>query len=306
MISPALPKNPLASNCQIPYYSLFFLTSVSSNMNGIKKAALFLSGLDFAEVDQLLSRLDGESAKLVRREMHRHHNLSMEETQRLDEEFLHSAGWKPAGTIREYQFATPKPVTYAPPKRSTVKYGAEAFVPSVRSFDFMKNWPVNDVVSAVIDEHPQTIAVVLAHLPQKKMRAVLSVLPAELQGDIQRRLVDYEMPEDSVVQEIESALKMRYRNQRRTARHSATLESFEEMETLSDSELATLFHSVDLTTAMLALIGAERALITRIMRYFSPTEKHEMRKRTESLNSVDEEDIEHARQSLLEQYHATL
>jgi len=275
-------------------------------MNGIKKAALFLSGLDYTEVDQLLSRLDGEAANLVRREMRRHHNVSVEETQRLDEEFLHSAGWKPAGATREYQFATPKPATYAPPKRPTVKYGVEAFVPSVRSFDFMQNWSINDVVSAIIDELPQTIAVVLAHLPQSTMKSVLSALPTELQRDLQRRLVGYEMPDEQIVQEIESALKMRYRHQRRTTRRSATLESFEEIETLSDSELATLFHSVDLTTAMLALIGAEPTLITRIMRHFSPTEEHEMRKRLKTLSGIDEEDIDLARQSILHQYHATL
>ena len=276
-------------------------------MDGIKKAALFLSGLDYSEVDQLLSRLDGDSARLVRREIMslQHRNVSSTETQRLDEEFLRAASWKPAGAIREYQFATPKPATYAPPTRPTVKYGAEMFVPPVRSFNFMQNWSVNDVVSAIIDEHPQTIAVVLVHLPQSKMKSVLSALPTELQRDIQRRLTNYEMPDEQVVQEIESTLKMRYRNQQRTTRHSAALESFDDIETLSDSALATLFHSVDLTTAMLALIGAEPALISRIMRHFSPTEEHEMRKRLKTFPSIDEEDIDRARQDILQQYHAT-
>ena len=276
-------------------------------MDGIKKAALFLSGLDYSEVDQLLSRLDGDSARLVRREIMslQHRNVSAAETRRLDEEFLHAAGGKPVGAIREYQFATPKPATYAPPKRPTVKYGAEVFVPHVRSFDFMQNWSVNDVVSAIIDEHPQAIAVVLVHLPQSKMKSVLSALPPELQRDLQRRLAGYEMPEEQVVREIESALKMRYRHQQRPARHLAVLETFDDIETLSDSALATLFHSVDLTTAMLALIGAEPALIARIMRHFSPTEEHEMRKRLKTFPSIDDADIDHARQAILQQYHAT-
>jgi len=287
-------------------------------MNGIKKAALFLSGLDYTEADQLLSRLDGESARMIRREIMslQHHNVSAEMSNQLDEEFLHSAGWTPARSMRptptrEYQFATPKPTTYTSPKRPTVqqnpvKYTAEAFVPPVRSFDFMRDWSANDVVSAIIDEYPQTIAVVLAHLPQKKMQSVLSALPTELQREIKRRLDSYEMPDEQFIEEIESALKMRYRSQRRSVKRSAMLESFDDIETLSDSDLATLFRSIDLTKAMLSLIGAEPALIARITRHFSPTEEHEMRKRLKGLNSVDEEDIAQARRDILEQYNATI
>ena len=281
-------------------------------MNGIKKAALFLSGLDYTEADQLLSRLDRESARLIRREIMSlgQYNVSVEETQQIDEEFLDAAGWQPARLMREYQFTTPSPTTYAPPRRpavqhNPVKYTAEAFVPPVRSFDFMRDWSANDVASAIISEQQQTIAVVLAHLPQSKMNSVLSALPMDLQREIKRRLDSYEMPDEQFIEEIESALKMRYRSNRRSARRSAMLESFEDIETLRDSDLATLFHSVDLTTAMFSLIGAEPALVARILRHFSPTEEHEMRKRLQRLNSIDEEDIEQARRVILEQYNAT-
>ena len=114
------------------------------------------------------------------------------------------------------------------------------------------------------------------------------------------------MPDEQFIEEIESALKMRYRNSQRSARRLTMLESFDDIGTLGDSELATLFHSVDLTTAMLALIGAEPALVTRILRHFSPTEEHEMRKRLKRLHSIDEEDIEQARRGILEQHNATI
>jgi flagellar motor switch protein FliG len=280
-------------------------------MNGIKKAALFLSSLDYTAVDQLLSRLDTESAKQVRREIMslRHQDVSAETSHKIDEEFWHAAdvaGWTPDRPIREHQFAAPKSATYTPPKRSAVKYNTEAFVPPVRSFDFMQNWSVGDVVSAIIDEHPQTIAVVLAHLPQSKMKAVLSALPPNLQREVKRRLDDYEMPAEPVIQEIESALKARYRNHHRSARRSVGLESFDDIETLSDSELSILFRSVDLTTAMLSLIGADKKLIARITKHFSPTEEHQMRKRLQQLGSIDAEDIDRAQQDILEQYNGTL
>jgi flagellar motor switch protein FliG len=275
-------------------------------MNGIKKAALFLSNLDYIEADQLLSRLDSESARLIRREMCRNQNVSVEESHQLDEEFLHSAGWQPSWTHREHQFAAPKRATYASPKRPTAKYTAETFVPPVQSFEFMQNWSVNDVVSAIIDEHPQAIAVVLAHLPQSKMKAAISALSPELQREVKRRLDTFEMPEEQIVQEIESALKVRYRRQLRPVSRSAMLESFDDLVTLSDKELATLFHSVDLTRAMLALIGADPILITRVTKHFSPTEEHHIQKRLKQLGNIDGEDIDNARRDILEQYNATI
>ena len=280
-------------------------------MNGIKKAALFLSSLDNIEMDRVLSRLDAESARLIRREMCRNQGVSAKESHQLDEEFLHSAGWQPSWSRREHQFAPPKQATYTSPKRSAVQsqrvqYTAEAFVPPVRSFDFMRNWSIGDIVSAVIDEHPQAVAVVLAHLPQSKMKAAMSALPPELQREIKQRLDTFEMPEEQVVQEIESALKVRYRRQLRPASRPAMLESFDDLVTLSDKELSTLFHSVDLMKAMRALIGADAVLISRVTKHFSPTEEHQMQERLKKLGSIDEEEIEQARHDILEQYNATI
>ena len=280
-------------------------------MNGLKKAALFLSSLDYTEADRLMSRLDAVSQKMIRREIMslRHDGISAEQTHRLDEEFLHTAGWQPSLPHREYQFASPKPAAYAPPRPRT-PYTAEAFVPPVRSFSFMRNWSVSDVVNALIDEQPQTIAIVLAHLPQSQMNSVLPAFPPELQREIKHRLDNYALtssgPDEQIVQEIESALQIRYRRQHRPERRSAALETFEDIETLSDSQLTKLFHSVDLTTAMLALIGADTTLIARITRTFSPTEEHEMRKRLKQLGSINENDVEQARKYILEQYNGML
>jgi len=280
-------------------------------MNGIKKVALFLSGLDYTEADRLMSRLDAVSQKMIRREMRslRFDSISAEQTHRLDEEFLHTAGWQPAPPYREYQFAASKPATYVPQQPRT-PYTAEAFVPPVRSFSFMRNWSVSDVVNALIDEQPQTIAIVLAHLPQSQMNSVLPAFPPELQREIKQRLDHYALstsgPDEQIVQEIESALQIRYRRQHRPERRSAALKTFEDIETLSDPQLAKLFHSVDLTTAMLALIGADTTLIARITKTFSPTEEHEMRKRLKQLDRIHEDDVAQAQEYILEQYNGTL
>ena len=292
-------------------------------MNGLKKAAVFLSSLDYTEADKLLSRLDVESARSIRREIMslRHDNITVEETQRLDEEFLHTAGWQPAGRHREHQFATRRQTADGRQQqispRSLHAYSSAAVCrppsavspavsPAVPSFDFMRHWSIGDIASAIVDEHPQTIAIVLAHLPQSLMKSVLSAFPPELQRDVQRRLDNYTMPDAEVVQEIESALRVRYRPPRRPVRQQAALEVFEDVATLNDSELAKLFRSVDLVTAMLALIGADSTLIARVTKHFSPTEEAEMRKRLKRLGNIDEEDIEQARQYILEQYNGLL
>jgi flagellar motor switch protein FliG len=56
-------------------------------------------------------------------------------------------------------------------------------------------------------EHPQTIAVVVSHLPPERGADVLASLPASLQAAVARRLVDLEAADPEVVREVERGLQ---------------------------------------------------------------------------------------------------
>src|SRR5690606_23230485 len=71
-------------------------------------------------------------------------------------------------------------------------------------------------------EHPQTIAVVVSHLEPSCGAEVLASLPADLQAEVARRLVDLEETDAELLHEIERGLaswlnQQRHATERRTA-----------------------------------------------------------------------------------------
>jgi flagellar motor switch protein FliG len=312
-------------------------------MDGIRKTALLLSGLEWQTVDLLLGRLDTESAKAVRREMMSLGAVSVKETDRLANEFLHKAGRKRRNppTVMEHQFA--EHTNYSPPYRSgkTVRFGAEAFIPpdhlpnhssdyypSNRPFDFLRYAETEDIAQEIANEHPQTVAVVLAHLPASRAGKILGSLPAALQNDVTKRLAEFEETDQQILHEIELSLRERLENRRNsetrrtkgnavlrkifeTSRTQETnqsyaatefpnrLYSFHDLEHLNDTELLTLFSSVDPVTALTALIGAKPSLIERVTKHLSPTKEYQMRQQLKRLGTIDENEVTHARNILL-------
>jgi hypothetical protein len=78
-------------------------------------------------------------------------------------------------------------------------------------------------------------------------------------------------------------------------------EEFSGISHLSNADLSTLFHQVDLMTAMLSLVGAEPSFIQRVVGRFSPADEAEMRNRLRQLDRIDEDDVLAARITLLEE-----
>jgi len=55
-------------------------------------------------------------------------------------------------------------------------------------FDFIRNAQPGQIVKFIQDEHPQTMALIMAHLPHKTSALVLSELPQGTQRDVVRRI----------------------------------------------------------------------------------------------------------------------
>ncbi len=210
-------------------------------MDGIKKAALFLSGLEWKTVDTLLGRLEPEQARALRREMMslEFQSVSSQDTNRLASEFLHAAGNKTrraGGSARhaviEHQLAAP-PTTYGPPprKNSTPRFVETDFQPQdwtekklkQKPFEFFHNSSAAEIVQEMAQEHPQTIAMVVAHLPASQARAVLEEMPGVLQKDLARRLAAFDVPDEEVLHDIETSIRERFEERLREKQRRAAV-----------------------------------------------------------------------------------
>ena len=78
-----------------------------------------------------------------------------------------------------------------------------------RPFSFLTQVEPAQIVQFLVDEHPQTISLIITYLPTSHGAKLLSMLPEEIQGDIATRIARIGPATPEVVDEVETALKER-------------------------------------------------------------------------------------------------
>jgi flagellar motor switch protein FliG len=76
-----------------------------------------------------------------------------------------------------------------------------------KSFRVLKNLDSGQLISFLADEHPQTTALILVHLPPRQAGVVLAGLPEERQGDVALRMARIGTIAPRAIQTIESQLE---------------------------------------------------------------------------------------------------
>lgn len=79
----------------------------------------------------------------------------------------------------------------------------------VRPFDFARKTDATQLFNFIQNEHPQTIALILAYLDPEQAGLILSSLTPELQVNVAKRLAKLDRTTPEVLQEIESTLEQR-------------------------------------------------------------------------------------------------
>jgi flagellar motor switch protein FliG len=74
-------------------------------------------------------------------------------------------------------------------------------------FDFLHDVDPAQLVNILMPEHPQTVALVLAHLPPLQASQVIAGLPPSVQADIAQRVAMMNPTTPDVVREVETQLK---------------------------------------------------------------------------------------------------
>ncbi|MFH2093649.1 MAG: flagellar motor switch protein FliG [Pseudomonadota bacterium] len=77
-----------------------------------------------------------------------------------------------------------------------------------KPFIWSRNVNVGTLAGYVVGEHPQTIAMILAHMPSEISSEILMVLPNELKGDVAMRIARLGQISEDVVRDVDRALKI--------------------------------------------------------------------------------------------------
>ena len=77
----------------------------------------------------------------------------------------------------------------------------------VRPFEFVRKADPSQLLNFIQDEHPQTIALILAYLPSAQAAAVVSALAPEKQADVAKRIAQMDRTSPDVIKEVEGVLE---------------------------------------------------------------------------------------------------
>jgi flagellar motor switch protein FliG len=311
--------------------------------SGIRKAAILVAALDGPAADRVLDRMAPAQAQQVRRmTMELLDRIDPQEQRQVVDEFLRIRPMvpkkQPAGIELDGRLARRLLL------RQTGFSADEAASPDDSKgppFRFLHDAEGERLAALLAGERPQTIALVLSHLPPKQAGHVLARLAPALQVDVIRRLVDLEETQPEILQEVERALESRFSEEmlmqrRRVAglvavagileaseapvgtqilnnltshdrplaeRLSPPRLTFADVAGLDDATLAAIFRAAEPPLAILALVGAPEELIERVLAGLPTAEAGMIRDRLLHLGPTRLADVEEARRRVAELAH---
>jgi flagellar motor switch protein FliG len=180
-----------------------------SSAPGLRKAAILMVSLDTQTATMLMSQLDKESIERLTLEIARLDNVNVSERDAIVEEFYM------LGMARQYvdkggiEYATELLEKSLPPDEAKVIIEQVKLSLQSTPFAFLKKTPSDALATFLADEHPQTIALVLAHLLPKQAGQLLQSLPPNKQLEVTRRIANMEQTSPDMVREVEKGLEKR-------------------------------------------------------------------------------------------------
>ena len=77
----------------------------------------------------------------------------------------------------------------------------------VKPFEFVRKTDASQLLNFIVDEHPQTIALVLSYLTTQQSAMIIAALPPDRQADVARRIAVMDRTSPDVIKEVEKVLE---------------------------------------------------------------------------------------------------
>ncbi len=181
-------------------------------MDELQKAAVVLLSLDKALAAEVLSLMSKEDVEKVTMKIAKMSDVSKEQQASVLNEFT---------TIRSEQTSMERGGLDAVNElleQSLGKEGAGSILDSINQsmnsvpFGFLQKSGATNLLTFIIEEHPQTIAMIMSHLPSNLAAEVLAGLPSNKQIDVIKRISNMEQTSPEVVRDVEKSLEHRMKN----------------------------------------------------------------------------------------------
>jgi flagellar motor switch protein FliG len=178
----------------------------TTSMTGLRKAAILLVRMGKEYSTRVLASLSEAEVEELSAEIARLGRLEPDMVADVIDEFYAMATTKHAGAggiayARELLEAS------LGSERATLILDRLQASMNDMPFNFLSHADPRQVLSYVQHEHPQTIALVLAHVPSALASSILSGLPPEVQSDVAHRIAVMDRTSPEVIRQVEVALQ---------------------------------------------------------------------------------------------------
>jgi len=176
-------------------------------LSGKQKVAILLVALGSEAASRIFEHLSEEEIEAITLEIARIDNIDSEVKDSVLKEFhelflaqksITKGGLKYARELLERTFGIDKSVEIV--NRLTVNMRA-------RPFEVIRNADPTHILNFIQQEHPQTIALILAHLEPQKASFILSSLSNDVRSDVSKRIATMDHTSPEVIREIERVLE---------------------------------------------------------------------------------------------------
>jgi flagellar motor switch protein FliG len=306
-------------------------------MSDIRKAAILLMSLAEEQAVTLMAKLTPKQVEQVSIEIAKLGRLSGDEQENVIHEFAdanpNSMGLAGGGLDVAKSLVEKALGNKASPTLDVVRQSIEAL-----PFGFLKKIDPQNLLTFIIDEHPQTIALVLSHLAPAYGAEIIKGLPAERQLAVIRRIAHMGQTNPEVIHEVERGLESRMAslmqqsfekaggvdsvaeilNVSDRAVERALLESlsqddpelveeirrlmfvFDDLTKLTDKDIQTVLKNVETPQWAMALKGASADLKQKILGNMSQRAAAMLTEEMEYLGAVKLSEVEAVQQQIVD------
>jgi flagellar motor switch protein FliG len=305
-------------------------------MSDIHNAAVVLMTLPEEEAGDLMSKLDPKQVEQVSIEIARIRTVTAEEQQQVIKAFAESnpsLGGRGGGLELAKALIQKALGPNAAAALLSIRQSIEA-----TPFGFLRHVDSQNLLTYIVDEHPQTIALIMSHLPPNYGAEILAGLPESRRLAVVRRIATMGRTNPEIIREVEKGLERRMssvmsqsferaggveavaemlnvsdRATERTLMESLGKEDpelveeirrlmfvFEDIGRFSDKDIQTVLKNVETSQWAMALKGGSESLKEKILRNMSERAAETLREEMEYLGPAKRSVVEAKQQEIVD------
>ncbi|MEX0641836.1 MAG: flagellar motor switch protein FliG [Pirellulales bacterium] len=305
-------------------------------MPDIHNAAVLLMTLPEEEASSLMAKLDPKQVEQVSIEIARSRGVAADEQERVIKEFTEAnptMGGRGGGLELAKSLIQKALGSNAAAALSNIRQSIEA-----TPFGFLRHVDSQNLLTYLNDEHPQTIALIMSHLPANIAAEILAGLPESRRLAVVRRVATMGRTNPEIIREVEKGLERRMssvmsqsferaggveavaemlnvtdRATERTILDSLVQEDpelvdeirrlmfvFEDVARFSDKDIQSVLKNVETSQWALALKGASDGLKEKILKNMSERAAEMLREEMEYLGPAKRSAVEGKQQEIVD------